>query len=408
MSNGNAFNVIIVGAGPAGASTAIALRDSGLSVGLLDKASFPRDKICGDALSVDVVNQLAILSPQLSSEFINLYRKLPSYGVKIFSPDGTAVDIPFIHKNQSACGYTCERFDFDDLLVDEVKSCSNVCLVENCTVSTVTSTNDNICVTTNHGTFFADVIIGCDGANSVVARSLLRTQPDKDHHSAGLRIYYEGIKSFHPQNFIELHFFQDILPGYLWIFPLHGGRANVGIGMLSSAIARRRINLKETLTRIISSDERFKERFQVARPLEIVKGFGLPLGSKKRTLSGDRFLLCGDAAALIDPFSGEGIANAIRSGRIAAAHIVNCYRENNFSKKFNQLYDDEIYNRMWRELKLSRGLQNLSRFSKLFNFVVRKASTNPHIHQFLIDSLANPGKKRAFLQPSFYYKMLFD
>jgi flavin-dependent dehydrogenase len=178
--------------------------------------------------------------------------------------------------------------------------------------------------------------------------------------------------------------------------------------MLSSVVSRKKVNLKDTLTRLIKSHPELRERFKNAQPLETAKGYGLPLGSKKRALSGDRFLLTGDAASLIDPFSGEGIANAIRSGRIAAAHILKCFERKDFSKSFNEQYDQEIYRRMWNELKLSRALQQLCKYPWLFNFVVKKANQNKHAHQLLIDALSNVDKKKSLIDPAFYYKLLLN
>ena len=169
----------------------------------------------------------------------------------------------------------------------------------------------------------------------------------------------------------------------------------------------RKMNLREVLDKLLSTDDRFKERFRSATALETIKGFGLPLGSKQRKLSGNRFLLTGDAASLIDPFSGEGIANAIRSGRIAASHIITAFQRQDFSASFNLEYDREIYRRMWKELKLSYGLQKLCRYPLLFNFIVKKANNSPYVRQFLIDSLADIQRKKSLLRPGFYWRMLF-
>jgi geranylgeranyl reductase family protein len=401
------FDVLIAGAGPAGTSAAISLEKSGLSVGLFDKGKFPRDKICGDALSVDVVNQLKILSPELSVSFDQLSSKIPSYGVQIFSPDGNHIDIPFVHNQEKRSGYVCPRLDFDNLLMQHARNLSNVSIFEEHNINAVESRKDQIRLETNHGSFSAPLIVGADGAHSVVSKNLVGEKPDKDHYSAGLRVYYEGVSGFHSENFIELHFFRDILPGYLWIFPLPENKANVGIGMLSSVVSKKKVNLKETLHKLLCTDTRFKERFKNAQPMEAVKGFGLPLGSKKRRLSGERFLLTGDAASLIDPFTGEGVANAIRSGRVAAGHILKCFEKNDFSKSFNLRYDEEIYRRMWKELRLSRALQQLCKYPWLFNFVVRKANESHYVHQILIDAMAHIDKKKTLTQPGFYYRLLF-
>jgi len=402
------FDVIIVGAGPAGTSGAIKLGQSGLQVALVDKATFPRDKTCGDALSVDVINQLAMLSETLPSEFETFKNKIASYGVKIFSPDHNHIDIPFIYKNEKSCGYISPRLHFDNLLFQHAKQNSAINIYENCTVTSVAIANNKAVLQTSAGVLTGKMVVGADGAHSIISKCLGDIKVEKAHYSAGLRVYYEGVSGLHNENFIELHFFKDILPGYLWIFPLADNKANVGIGMLSSEVSKKKVNLKETLQNLLKTHPHLTERFKHARPLETIKGYGLPLGSKKRKLSGERFLLAGDAAALIDPFSGEGIANAIRSGRVAAEHIITCFEKNNFSAAFNKSYDKEIYRRMSREFKISRTLQRVVTYPVLFNFLIRKARQSKYLQQFLIDALANvEKKKRILLKPAFYYRMFF-
>ncbi len=404
----NTYDVLIVGAGPAGAACATRLGRTGLKVAVLDKAGFPRDKTCGDALSVDVINQLSTLSETLASAFTGLYNKLPSYGVKIFSPDHQHIDIPFLYQNKKKCGYISPRKDFDNVLFQHLKQYDNIHTIEACSVDKVIRHHNKILLQTNQGDFEGDMVIGADGAHSVVSRHLADIKVEKEHYSAGLRMYYEGVTSFHEENYIELHFFRDILPGYLWIFPLKDNKANLGIGMLSSVVSKKNINLKDVLQKLLRTHPHLQERFKNARPLETVKGYGLPLGSKKRNLSGERFLLTGDAASLIDPFSGEGIANAIRSGRVAAEHVIECYKLKNFSAAFNKAYDKEIYKRMWKELKVSRALQKLVKYPFLFNFIIKKANRNKMLQHFFIQALANVEQKKMLTRPGFYYRMLFS
>ncbi len=392
------FDVVIVGAGPAGASCAIKLGSTGLKVALLDKATFPRDKTCGDALSVDVINQLAMLSDKLAADFTALENKIPSYGVKIFSPDHQCVDIPFVHKNVKSCGYISPRLDFDNFLFQHVKNYPNISIFENCEVEKITQQESKNSIHTKSGIFECDTAIGADGANSVISRNIGDIKVDKKHHSAGLRIYYEGVTSFHEEGFIELHFFKEILPGYLWIFPLADNKANVGIGIPSSVVAKEKIDLKKILQKLITTHPNLKERFENAKPLETIKGYGLPLGSKKRNISGERFLLAGDAAALIDPFSGEGIANAIRSGRVAADHTIKCFEQKNFSAAFNKAYDKEIYRRMWNEFKISKTLQRIINYPRLFNFVLKRVNNSKRLQGFLIEALANVEQKKKVLR----------
>lgn len=402
------YDILIIGGGPSGAACAIKLADTGIKVALIEKAIFPRDKTCGDALSTDVINQLPMLSEKLAQSFSSLAEKIPSYGVKIFSPDMNSIDIPFIYKNQKSHGYICKRIHFDNFLFQFVKESTNIETFEDHSVQKVTNNGKEIEVLTDKDTFTANMVIGADGAHSIVSKCLSDLKIDKDHYSAGLRVYYEGVTSFHKENFIELYFFNDVLPGYLWVFPLANNQANIGLGMLSSEVSKKKVNLKETLQRIISTTPGLKQRFENARPLETIKGYGLPLGSKQRSISGDRYLLLGDAASMIDPFSGEGIGNAIRCGRVAADQILKNYKEQNYSAAFNKAYDNEIYRRMWSELKVSRTLQRLLKYPWLYNLIVKKANRNKYLQQFLVEALASVDTKRkTFTRPWFYLRVLF-
>ncbi|MBL3655264.1 NAD(P)/FAD-dependent oxidoreductase [Fulvivirga sediminis] len=407
-TNVTSYEVVIIGAGPAGCAAAIELGKAGKKTALIDKSHFPRDKTCGDALSVDVVNQLKKLSPELASNFKKHKEKIASYGVKIFAPNLQSTEIPFINEGKPKCGYICTRYEFDNLLFQHTCKYSSVSVFQNEKVNSFELQNGYYEIHTSSGILKAPLIIGADGAQSVVARKIALQQPDKKHHSGGLRVYYENVQGFTQDNKIELHFFKEILPGYLWIFPLPDGKANVGIGMLSSAIAAKKVNLKQVLEKLIKQHPSLKHRFENARPLETVKGFGLPLGSKKRRVSGNHYLLTGDAAGLIDPFSGEGIANAIRSGRIAAEHSLKCIEKADYSAAFNKAYDQYLYSKIWNELRISHALQRLCAYPWLFNLVINKANRNKHVHQFLVESLANVSVKKHLLNPTFYLKLLLS
>ena len=400
------FDVIIVGGGPSGSACAIALAGSGLNIALIDKSVFPRDKTCGDALGIDVINQLSLLSPALAGKFQSIKNKQASYGIKVFSDNHSSIAIPLLHNNEKRCGYVIPRMEFDNLLIQHAKEQSNIYCFENTSIEKIETNNDLVIAKTKDYEFHAKLIIGADGAHSVVAKQLADIPVEKEHYSAGLRVYYEGVSGFDDDNLIELHFFKESLPGYLWLFPLADNKANVGIGMLSSAVSKKRINLRETLQNLIVAKPQLAERFKNAKALETIKGYGLPLGSKKRNISGNRFLLTGDAASLIDPFTGEGIANAIRSGRIAAKHAKACFKENNFSASFNKNYDKEVYDKMWKEFRVSKLLQKLSNNVWLCNQIVRKANTVTYIRKSLLESLASVDKRKSmFTNPKFYLKL---
>ena len=141
--------------------------------------------------------------------------------------------------------------------------------------------------------------------------------------------------------------------------------------------------------------------------VDAIRGFGLPLGSKKRDISGDGYLLLGDAASLIDPFTGEGIGNAMLSGMVAADIAEKAISANNFSKILLQEYDVTVYRKLWNELSLSKRLQNLSKHGWLFNFVVNKASRNKTVQETISCMFNDLDIRSQLRKPSFYFKLLF-
>jgi len=401
------YDVIIVGAGPAGVSCAYVLSQSGAKVALLEKSSFPRDKICGDALSIDVVHQLEWIDPRLAADFQKLENKLPSYGIRFVSPKGYKLDLPIIKNGVRKCGYTTERYVFDNFLLEQLKLNTSVEVFFNCTVKDLKVENNRVEISTDSGVFYCKTVVGADGAHSVVNKNTIKNPVDKDHFSAGLRQYYSNVIGFNSEQMIELHFFRELLPGYFWIFPLTGNKANVGLGVPSNVVSRDRLNLKEVLQKIIENEPSVKERFANAIPLEEVRGYGLPLGSKKRPVSANRVILTGDAAGLIDPFTGEGVANAIRSGRVAADILEKALRENDFSAKSLMRYDKELHRRIWSELKVSNLLKKMAIYPGVCDFLLKKAEQNHYVKNYLHDALADVHKRKFTTAPRFLFNLLF-
>jgi menaquinone-9 beta-reductase len=253
----------------------------------------------------------------------------------------------------------------------------------------------------------ATLLIVCNGAHSNFAKEIGGIKMEPEHYCAGIRAYYSGVTDLDPDNFIELHFIKDFLPGYFWIFPLANGLANVGVGVASDTVSKKKMNLKNEMLEIIETHPEFKERFKNAQLVDPIKGYGLPLGSKKRKISGDNFILVGDAASLIDPFTGEGIGNAVISGTIAAKYASECIKAKKFDAAFMQGYDELVYKRMWSELNLSRRMQKLLGYPFLFNMVVNKANRSKLLSETISSMFDNIDLRNRLKSPGFYFKLLF-
>jgi geranylgeranyl reductase family protein len=407
-------NVLIAGAGPAGTTLSLFLSQKKIPHLIIDKAIFPRDKVCGDALSGKVMDVFRKLDKNIAAEISSAGQMFTgSYGVKFAAPNGKFIDIPF-KKDLAALsqppGFISKRTHFDHFLFQRIDR-NYATVLENCSIKDLQKKNNGVeCFLMQDGkplTVFAKVVVGAEGDRSMVAKKFSFIQKEDEHYCAGLRAYYKGVVGFHEKNFIELHFLKELLPGYLWIFPLPNGEANVGVGMLSSEVSKRRINLKKVMLEAISNNPTISKRFAEARLEGEIRGWGLPLGSKKRKISGDNFVLLGDAASLIDPFTGEGIGNAMVSGMIAANHIDAAIQANRFDEKFFKAYDDEIYKSLWSELKLSHTLQKLSKYSWLFNYVVSKAERNETLRDTITCMFDDLQMRDRLSSPKFYLKLMF-
>jgi geranylgeranyl reductase family protein len=401
-------DICILGAGPGGATAALHLARAGQACLLLDRAAFPRDKVCGDALSGKVLSELTLPGRLATSP-----AQVPSWGIDFIAPNGRRLAVPFKPKydklTDRAAGHVAKRIDFDNLLIEEVRQRQEIDFRENVDVARTERTesgwalfdkNDQPVVTCR-------LLLVANGAQSEFARKVAGHEMEPEHHCAGLRAYYRGVTGLSPDNFIELHFIKEFLPGYLWVFPLPNGEANVGVGMLSSVVSKKKINLRQRLAEILETHPEFKARFAGAERLGPVRGWGLPLGSKRRALSGENYLLLGDAGSLIDPFSGEGISHAMVSGRHAADWASRAIAAQDFSPAFLKGYDKAVYNRLGQELRLSRMMQRLLNFPSLFNFIANRATNNPTLAETLSMMFLDLNLRERLRQPGFYFRLLF-
>ena len=408
-------DVCIIGAGPGGAATALRLAQLGIPSVLIDKATFPRDKVCGDGMTGRTVAILNRIDPEIVNTLAKSPMQADSWGVTFSMDNKRDFPVPFRKdykrgEDATPC-FVAKRIDFDNHLIEMVKKKPLVQLFEGKSIEKHEYTEGvGWTVSDKKGEFQvkAKILIVANGPLSPFVRHVANIKVDPKHNAGAVRAYYKNVKGCHKDNFIELHFLKDYLPGYFWIFPLPNGEANVGFGMLTETISSRKVNLEKSLMEIIKTRPGIKERFEDAELDGKIVGFPLPLGSKRHQLSGDGYMLVGDAASLVDPLTGEGIGNAVYSGYIAADQAEKCLKEQNFSKEFMADHDVRVWRVMGTELNLSYRLQRVGKYPSVFNFVLWVASRNVQVSELVYSMFNNIDVRKKVLNPIFWFKMLIN
>ncbi|CAG0971447.1 digeranylgeranylglycerophospholipid reductase [Planctomycetaceae bacterium] len=344
------YDVIIVGAGPGGASAAYFLGEAGQRVLVLEKATLPRYKTCGGGLSTRMLEKYFSFSfdPVIESHMNSM-----SYAL-----GDEHITVPLPHR--SLCMVMRDRFDAHILAHAQVDVRQGVA------VRSVMQQDDRVIVETADGdTFEGCYLIGADGANSIVARSLgLR-------RGKTLVAAIEAEVAVPPEvqaRFADtpLFIFGEVHLGYLWIFP-KADHLSVGIAALHPQPGE----LQVTLRRVMA-------RYDVSLEGVALHGHPIPVYTHREKITTTRTLLVGDAAGLADPLSGEGIRMAIKSGRLAAETIRAGHPERYAGKVFWQIGLCHIMNMALAEIFYRRP-------QACFELGVR----NPFASRALIDLLSD-------------------
>lgn len=289
---------LILGGGPAGSAAAFTLAKHGLDVGVVDKARFPRDKLCGGLLT-------------LRSRKI-YQRTFEQPWDAVISH--TAHGVKFMHRNtllnqvsdQTDLFFT-RRVDFDQFLLEQAIARGADTYLDDAAVSIDLSAK--VCRLRSGREIGYDTLIGADGVNSLVAKTLFGQAFNPRTVAFALELEVDRASHPEPVDDPEIHF-GLVRWGYGWVFPKRD-TLTVGVGGLHA----RNPALKATFNRFL------EDRFGTI-PAGRIKGHHLPFGDYRKVPGRDDVLLCGDAAGLVEPITGEGIAFAMQSGLYAAEAII--------------------------------------------------------------------------------------
>ena len=389
-------DVIIVGAGPAGAACAILLAREGFDVLLLDRAAFPRDKPCGEFITagcIPILKDLGVWDPLVRAGIRPLSRAV------LHAPNGNAAE--YVPPDGEPAGWSLRRTRFDSTLVDHARRAgAEVCQEATvCDVVRDDSTVSGVRIRV-HGVDRLErscLVIGADGSHSLIARKLGLVRPIRRLQRLAIVSHWRGV----PGNAIEMRSCPDSACG---LGPLEEGSANVTLVVRQSDASRMPGRTGDFLSERIG--ERFPdltERLSGVSDLESVQTVGC--FGHTTSPAGDGVMLVGDAACFIDPFTGEGIYFALRGAELASTVAVKALRAGDVSSRRLSEYD-VLRGELRARYRLSDIVQAVVRTPWLMNRFVRNLDRHPSASHRLMSVLGDIRPAADALNPRLLAELL--
>ncbi|MBA3552335.1 MAG: geranylgeranyl reductase family protein [Actinobacteria bacterium] len=379
---------MVVGAGPSGSSAAYHLARQGVDVLLVDKATFPREKVCGDGLTPRGVTALQRMGVDPEDPGFTPVEALRTYGT-----DGTVITLRWPDtKSFPPLGVVRTRFDLDDLLVNRAIK-AGARFREGMEVSR--PLDDRGWVSGAEVTEGGDVgrvraryVVAADGASSRFAARRGVSRIEGRPVAAAARRYYRSPRPQEPvlESFLSLQERSGLLAGYGWVFPVGDGLYNVGVGVLRSPKHSKEVTARKVMARFVRQlpPEWRMDESNAVGPL--LSG-PIPMGINRHPLAVPGMLVVGDAGGIVNPFNGEGIAYAIESGELAAELIGDALARNR--PAIAHMYPSLIRERYERYFLIGRNWLKLLGNPTFMRFAVKHGIPRERLMRFALRFMAN-------------------
>ena len=404
MKNSETYDVLIVGAGPAGANTAISYKklNPELKVGIFDKAIFPRDKSCGDAIGPGVISALK----RFGNEHI-LEDEPDVISTTLYGPKNIGIQnyIPEVQNKEDSVVYVIPRVDLDNRIFNLAKSLEvdsfegyrysgfEKNLDESINVSFKNSSGEN-------ETFRTTLLVGADGANSRVRKDLNLNQNKDWHKAIAIRAYIDSPNylDIFKERSLMFEINVSALRGYAWAFPSKDTLINIGIGMPLSLFKKEDKNINDMLNDFVQTLE---SRGVIVENIRLEKSYMLPFASSRPKLAHDKVALVGDAGSMINPMSGEGIFYGMESGFLLAENTHNLLQNNKEEINNGLKSYQKSFNKRFSKHYLSCALARLVLQSPFMTQrLLAIASIDQHTIDFVVELLFDEARltlKEVFL-----------
>ncbi len=417
-------DVIVVGAGPAGSATAFHLAQAGLSVLLLEKTAFPREKVCGDGLTPRAVKCLLKMGVPIREEDGWIKNK----GLRIIG-GGVRIELPWPElSSYPGYGLVRTRLGFDEAVARTAER-AGAKLIERATVTGPVldeRTGRIVGVTVRHGaagpagspsqkeagggagagvaqldsehTYRARLVVAADGNSSRLSVAMGLRKRDDRPMGVAIRTYYTSPRheDDYLEAWLELWDGKSLLPGYGWIFGVGDGTSNVGIGLLNTSTAFQNTDYRGMLGRWLAgmpADWGFTEENRT----QPVRGAALPMGFNRTPHYTRGMLLVGDAGGMVNPFNGEGIAYAMEAGELAAEVIVRALACGPAvsAERVLRAYPQILRDAYGGYYALGRMFVRAIGHPELMKFATRHGLPHPTVMRFTMKLLANLTEPRG-------------
>ena len=393
-------DVIVVGAGPGGSAAAYHLARHGLSVLLLEKSEFPREKVCGDGLTPRAVKQLINMGVDTSEKAGWLHNK----GLRVIG-GGIRLELDWPElASFPGYGLVRTRLDFDQLLATVAASAGATLLTShNVTGPVLDAAGRVVGVTASVGPekqrqeFRAPLVVAADGVSARFALALgMAKREDRPIGVAVRRYYHSPVR--HRDDYLESWLElrspgggDQLLPGYGWIFGMGDGRVNVGLGVLNSSTAFGKTNYRNMLTDWLSTTPAEWTMNDESHADGPTQGAALPMGFNRVPHYTRGVLLVGDSGGMVNPFNGEGIAYAMESGELAAEIAVQALARPAGPERERVLrhYPVELKARYGGYYRLGGWFVKLIGHPQVMRVATRHGMPHPTLMRFVLKLLAN-------------------
>ena len=388
-------DVLVVGAGPAGIAAALEAHGAGRDVLVIDKATFPRDKCCGDGLTTGALRVLESLGFDPS----RVASWTPTTNVWLRSPSGREMSMP-LPEGRGTFAAIAPRIEFDDALVRTAID-RGVRIAQGVTFTRVTESNDSgVTVEVDGlGTVHAQYVVAADGMWSPVRKSLGLSTPGYLGEWHAFRQYVSNV-SGSASTTLHVWFDDDLLPGYAWSFPLRNGRVNIGFGILRGG--RHSVQDMNALWPDILSRPHVRAALGETVTLEgRHTAWPIPARVTSATLTHDRVLFVGDAACATDTLTGEGIGQALASGQLAGRAIA---AEFTSASRVARTYRRSMKSTFFADHRMSVVLGAILRSSLGARGALRLANSNDWTRRNFVRWMFEDEPRAAIFTPSRWHR----